>query len=343
MLAPMDLEELERRLVPFVRAKLDDPEASVARVRAMPGHAGFSYGFQVRSRGCEEGLYLRLPPPGVRWKGTADVLRQATALRALDATEVPHCRVRWAGDDLQWFECPYFVVPLLEGGDVLGLGSGGWAADPSESTRWEMARQAMRALAGIHKLDWRAAAPSLGPPIDFDTDVARWDRFAQKAADPERLALAPRVRERLLSRRPAEAPVGIFHGDYQPSNLFFSFGGELLAVLDWELVGVGATLNDVGWMATFHDAPAWAEGGSPASSAMRLLPGAEELGELYAEAWGAPLPELRWFRALAAYKFAVISGLNLSLHRRGKRPDPAWEAVALSIEPLLSRALELLG
>ena len=49
-------------------------------------------------------------------------------------------------------------------------------------------------------------------------------------------------------------PVGVFHGDFQSANLFFSFEGELLAVIDWELVGVGATLNDVGWIATFSDA-----------------------------------------------------------------------------------------
>ena len=61
------------------------------------------------------------------------------------------------------------------------------------------------------------------------------------------------------------------------------------------------------------------------------------------EAWGAPLPDLNWYRALAAYKFAVITGFNLSLHRRGKRHDPSWEVTRLSMPTLMSRALELLG
>ena len=69
----------------------------------------------------------------------------------------------------------------------------------------------------------------------------------------------------------------------------------------------------------------------------------QTLSDYYVEAYGAALPDIRWFRALAAYKFAIITGFNLSLHRRGKRPDPSWEQTALSMKPLIDRALELLG
>ena len=74
-----------------------------------------------------------------------------------------------------------------------------------------------------------------------------------------------------------------------------------------------------------------------------MMPQADELVAMYVEAWGEPVGHLDWFRALAAYKFAIISGFNLALHRRGKREDPVWEVTALSIEPLLERARELLS
>ncbi|MEZ5596399.1 MAG: hypothetical protein R3E84_08410 [Pseudomonadales bacterium] len=64
---------------------------------------------------------------------------------------------------------------------------------------------------------------------------------------------------------------------------------------------------------------------------------------LYRQAWEGPLPDLNWFRALAAYKFAIISGFNLMLHRRGKRIDETWEQTSLCMEPLMRRASELLG
>ena len=332
----MELLELERRLGPFVRAVYGDPAATVSRVHKMPGHAGFSYGFTAASAGREESWFLRIPPPNVNWRGTADVLRQVEALNALEGTEVPHCSVRWSGDDLEWFGRPYFVVPALEG-DVVRLGTDDWGAKLDRETRWGMARQALTALANIHRVD-PAKAPYLKDPVPFEEDVTRWDRFFERAADPERLALVPKVRARLLETLPAGAPIGIFHGDFQWANLFFSFQGELLAVIDWELTGIGATLNDVGWLATFNDPPAWA--GDRVSA---LMPQADELVALYEQSWGAPLPDLRWYRALAAYKFAIITGFNLSLHRRGKRPDPTWEITKLSMSTLVERALELLG
>jgi aminoglycoside phosphotransferase (APT) family kinase protein len=333
----MELAELERRLGPFCRARYDDAEAHVFGVTKMPGHAGFAYGFSVESRGLVESWFIRLPPPNVQWKGTADVLRQVAVLNALDGTSVPHCSVKWSGNDLEWFGCPYFVVPKLEG-DVLRLGPGEWGSKLAPAVLHELGRQAMTALAGVHRVDWRRKTQYLGDPLPFEDDVVRWDRFYERAADPERLALVPEVRTRLLAQLPKDAPVGVFHGDFQTANLFCSFDGRLLAVIDWELTGVGATLNDVGWIATFSDPRAWpdAGGGRP----MFLDP--DTLVSFYESAWGERLPDLGWFRALAAYKFAIITGFNLSLHRRGKRHDPAWEVTKLSMEPLMTRARELL-
>jgi aminoglycoside phosphotransferase (APT) family kinase protein len=338
----VELDELAERLVPFVRAKTGDADARVSGVHKMPGHAGFAYGFDVERRALRESFFLRLPPPNVKWQGTADVLRQVQALRALEGSDVPHCPVRWAGDELAWFGRPYFVVPKLAG-DVLRLGPGEWGAKLSAEKLREMAREAMRALAGIHRVPWRERAPGLGPALPFDGDVVRWDRFLPKVAEPERFRFQPRVRERLLARLPEGAPVGLFHGDFQVGNLFYAFDGRLLAVIDWELVGIGATGNDVGWIATFNDPAAWADRGRGPGPGAAPFPGADELVAMYVEAWGEPLADLAWYRALAAYKFAVISGFNLALHRRGKRPDPLWEEIAKSIEPLLARAAELIG
>ena len=338
----MEVEELADRLVPFCRAKYGG-DVRVFDVHTMPGHAGFSYGFSVSTpTGATESWFIRLPPPNVNWRGTADVLRQVAALNALEETAVPHCRVRWSGDDLDWFGCPYFVVPKLDG-DVLRLGPGEWASALDDDVQLAMGRQVMTALAGIHKVD-SARAPYLGDPVPFNEDVERWDRFYERAADPDRLARVPHCRRRLLETLPTGAPVGIFHGDFQTSNLFFSMPTaqrppELLAVIDWELTGIGATLNDVGWISTFSDRHAWAKG----TGERPVFLDPETLTALYVEAYGDPLPDLNWFRALAAYKFAIITGFNLSLHRRGKRVDPSWEVTKNSMAPLIDRALELLG
>jgi aminoglycoside phosphotransferase (APT) family kinase protein len=337
----MELPELEERLVPFARTKYGDAFARVSDVYKMPGHAGFSYGFTVRSNGVEESWFLRLPPPNVQWKGTADVLRQVAALNSLDGGPVPHCSVKWSGGEgaeLEFFGRPYFVVPKLEG-DVLILGPGGWAEKFAPDKRREMATEAMTALAHIHRVDWRAKLGYLGEPMPFEEDVTRWDRFVERAAEPNDMRLVPEVRAKLLASIPRGASVGLFHGDCDWRSTGWSLEGKLLAVIDWELCGIGATLNDVGWVATFADPKAWAEGGAVTPI---LIP-ADELVELYARAWGEPLENVAWFRALAAYKFSIITGLNLGLHRRGKRHDPLWEITGQSIVPLLERARALLS
>ena len=329
----MDLTELSERLVPFCREHLGDPEAAVSNVETMPGHAGFSFGFTATSKGESRSYVLRVPPPNVRRVGTADVIRQARVVHALRDTEVPVANVIWSGEDERWFGSPYFIVNKLEG-DVL---RSDWGRDmPAEEMR-PVSFQAMRALAALHRLDWREHVPDDGPPLELEPDVTRWDRFYERAGDKDLVALAPAVRERLLERLPQTPRSGIFHGDFQWSNVFYSFDGTLQAVIDWELWGVGATLNDLGWVITFADAEAWRLG------LKHALPPPDELIDEYVAAYGSDPGDIAWYRALAAYKFGVISGFNLYLHRTGKRPDESWEDTALSAPFLMRRALDLLN
>ena len=332
----MELAELHDRLTGFMRVHLPDPEATLVHLEPGPGHAGFSYLFAVLSRGERRDYFMRVPPPGVKWEGTADVLRQVCALRCLDGTDVPHAPVLWSGADLEWFGCPYFIQPRIDGDTIR----------PDTMLRFTpeqrraMGRQAMNALAGIHRVEWRERATYLGDFWGFEFDITRWDRFYERAAEPQRLALQPVVRQKLLDRIPADARIGLYHGDYQWANLMYDRDGRLAAVIDWELTGIGATLNDVGWICAFNDRRAWA---SPSPISIGQMPEADELEAMYREAWGTDPGDLRWFRALAVYKFAIISGFNLMLHRRGKRHDPHWEETALSMQPNMEYAAMLLS
>lgn len=332
-----ELAILEARLTAFCRAHLDDPAAAVLAVERTPGHAGFSFFVAVRSRGERRDYVLRLPPPNVKLTGTADVLRQARVITALRDTGVPVVDVLWAGDDPRWFGRPYFIVPRLRG-DGLRTGPGEWAeALPAERLR-PMARQAMEALARLHDLDWRRHVPDEGPPLDLAVDVQRWDRFRERAAEPAMVSLGPEVKRRLLEGLPSNPRLGICHGDFQWANLFYT-DETLAAIIDWELWGVGAVLTDLGWILLFADDAAWAHEGRGRAR----LPAPADLQAMYVDAGGEPAGDVAWYRALAAYKFAIITGFNLMLHRRGKRPDPYWETLRPSASRLLERALELLA
>lgn len=127
------------------------------------------------------------------------------------------------------------------------------------------------------------------------------------------------------------------HGDFQLTNLLFR-NSRLAPVLDWELAGLDPSFAHIGWLMTFIDKPAW----EPGMLNVRDLPSPQEVEELYLSHTGEEAGLLPYGRALAAYKFAVISGFNRRLHRTRRRPDPFWERSAPSIPLLLRRGLQLL-
>jgi aminoglycoside phosphotransferase (APT) family kinase protein len=294
-------------------------------LRAMPGHAGFSYGFSIDGHG----YVLRVPPPGVRHAGPADVVRQGRLLEALGPAGVPVPPVRGVGEEPE----PWFAVDLLPGATISPTDGGPSAWDPEELPA--LAQQAVEALRALHDVP---PPELLGDPVTPEQAVMRWERFRERAADPALLARAPELRDALLARAPAHARVGIVHGDFQWGNLLAARDDDgeprLAAILDWELSRAGTVLDDLGWLCVFSDPKGWAR--SPYSPA---LPKPERLIAWY----GADPAEVAWHRALGGYAFAVIIGLNLMLHRRGKRPDPHYEQLAPSAPTLVERALDVLA
>lgn len=333
----MDLKQVSEALRRFANETIGDG-AELTAVERAPGHAGFSYLFDVAVGGSTRRYYLRLPPPSVKWRGTADLSRQTTALRALDGTTVPHPAVLLAGDDeTSVFGVPFYVVPRVDG---VTLSEPETIADFDRTSLAGAARQAMEALVDVHRVDWRACCGYLGGFAGLADEITRWDRFAERAADREELlALAPAVRGRLLETMPTGFDIGLFHGDFQFQNLMYSRSGTLLAVIDWELCGIGPTLNDLGWITAFHDKPAW----GPVPRPSTAFADAAQLKDWYFAALGREQPDAEWFEALSLYKYAIITGFNLMLHRRGKRVDEAWERRRAGAPFNLRHALTLLG
>jgi aminoglycoside phosphotransferase (APT) family kinase protein len=326
-------DELTAQLTALCRTRTGDPEARAYELAALPGHAGFSFSFMLEAGvGPPEPLVLRLAPPGVKVRGTADVVRQARLMEELGRLGLPVPPVRWYGDEFGGR--PYSVVELLPGAPLAQLNERG-TAPPALCRR--VVEQAVDVLARLHALEPVAPARWLEEPLEPARDVERWDRFVERCADPELVTLAPVLRARLLERAPRRFHTGMFHGDFQWTNLLVD-GEALVAVLDWELAAVGPVLNDLGWLCLFSDPESWA----PEYARLPPVPAPVEIVEAYGRASGVPPQRVEWFRALAGYKFAAISGFNLMLHRRGKRPDAYWERLESSIPRLLERGLELL-
>lgn len=310
---------------------------SITNLRAMPGHAGLSFGFQVEdATGVLDHLVMRMPPKGVRRSGNTDVLRQVPLLQALRASGVPVAEVVWWDDDEQWFEVPYFMVTFLPGATYAVRDPGPAFAGVEPAA---VIRSAVEALALVHRVDHRLVLPHWEEPKSLQTEVEFWSPILQKAAEPEWIAMGERTRDLLLERLPVDPDIGIFHGDFQTNNILFD-GSEVVALIDWEISGIGANLMDIGWLLFMNDGESWADG-----RGLAQLPSFDGIVAWYAAAAGrdVTLDDVAFYRALSGYRFGVISGLNVMLHRTGKRHDPEWEHIALSVPSMFERACELLS
>ena len=120
-------------------------------------------------------------------------------------------------------------------------------------------------------------------------------------------------------------------------TILYNDAGQMVAMLDWELSAIGAQLYDLGWLVMIGDRGSWHPDWCPVNS---LNP--EEMIAEYAALTGRSCAGIGWYRALAGYRMAVVTGLFTRLHREGRRPDPAWERMALGVPAMYGRARELL-
>jgi aminoglycoside phosphotransferase (APT) family kinase protein len=335
---PGDIEQVTAQLTSLVRAKTGDARARAHSLESLPGHAGFSYGFILERSDRDAkpaGKYVvRIAPPGVKISGPADIVRQARVMTSLAETPVAVPPIIWYGDEPEFFDRPYFVGGFIEGFKL------GESTLPLAHLK-QLARKGIATMAALHNVPWEPRRDAWGDPFALSEELKRLDYLLDRPTlDPAVVARAPELRERLRSSLPAGTRIGCVHGDFQWSNVLFN-DERVVALIDWEISLVGATLLDLGWICFFSDPGSWV-GVDPGRGS---LLNADEIVDAYAESAGflVSIPEVRWFRAFAGYRFGVITCFNLMLHRRGKRPDPLWEETALSAPKMFEHGLELLG
>jgi aminoglycoside phosphotransferase (APT) family kinase protein len=334
---PGNFEQVTAQLTALVRAKTGDSGARAHSLESLPGHAGFSYSFILKRGAPDAGpagrFVVRIAPPGVKIAGPADIVRQARVMASLADTPVAVPPIIWYGAEPEFFDRPYFVAGFVDG---LKLGE---SALPAAHLK-RLARKGIATMAALHNVPWEPRRGAWGEPFALSEELKRLDYLLDRPTlDPAVVARAPELRERLRSSLPANPRIGCVHGDFQWSNVLFN-EDRVVALIDWEISLVGATLLDLGWICFFSDPASWV--GADAGRGSLLDAG--EIVDAYAEAAGFPVSaaEVRWFRAFAGYRFGVITCFNLMLHRRGKRDDPLWEETALSAPRMFEHGLELL-
>ncbi|MGI8607916.1 MAG: phosphotransferase family protein [Candidatus Dormibacteria bacterium] len=332
--AAMPIAELGDRLQAHLRRELGRDGLHLGPIEAIPeGHSGFTYFVTASDGNWSQRMVLRLPPPGARIAGPADVLRQGRIMASLHDHGLPTPRIIANCEDATILDGrPFCLMEAVQGARI--------EQAVRDFPALQIAEAAVTTLKRIQAVPVSRTGIGHEPPVPLADEMMRWAWLMQRA--PEELTgRAPTLGSALASNRPEDPSPTLVHADYHYGNMLFAPGvegrPEVVAVLDWEIAEIGAPLLDLGCLCIV-------------AQRNRDVPGAPNPGggidleiDDVVRVYGADPAEARWYLALSCYKYASIFGYNLMLHRRGKRPDPMYEGLTGVIVALVDSGLELLA
>ena len=291
-----------------------------------------------RVAGASGEMVLRRKPFGPLLPSAHAVEREFRLISALHPTGFPVPRPLALCSDDGVIGSPFYAMELVEGrifwdGTLPGLA-------PAE--RRSIYEGAIGTLARLHGLD--PAAIGLGdygrPGNYFGRQIDRWTR-QYRAAQTADIPAVERLIEWLPRTVPEQTRASLIHGDYRLDNLVFApEGGEVRAVLDWELSTVGDPLADFTYLAMNWALPADGRSGlGGADLAAAGIPGLDEAVALYCAATARDgLPDLPWYFAFNLFRLVgILQGIRKRM-ALGNASSAAAEASAARVEPLAAAA-----
>ena len=253
----------------------------------------------------QETYVVRVAPTGYSLFPDAVFDHQYLVLQALgERTSIPVPTVRWYEPDASVLGAPFFVMDEVVGRvppDNPPYHMAGWLHDVSPEHRARIWWGAIDTIAELHTVDWRGLdldflRGGLAEQLDYYT---RWLDAIERA---EPVPMARRALAWLQANLPSDEQTVLCWGDARVGNVMYDEDGQRLAVLDWEMVGLGAPAQDVAW-ALFLD-----RHHSEGCDVPRLegFPTAEETVARYEARTGIRLRDMEFYEVFAAFRFCVI-------------------------------------
>ncbi|HXC76675.1 MAG TPA: phosphotransferase family protein [Candidatus Acidoferrum sp.] len=319
-------ERIRADLEAECRKRLRRPRLRVLSVDAIPeGHSGFTYFVTIDDGDGPRRFVLRLPPPGARIAGPADVVRQGRIMAALHKEGLPVPAIPVLVSDPVVDGRPFVLMEAVDGQRIEKAGI--------EQKPIDIASSAVHVLKRLHALPLAQTGIGEESSVGLNAEMLRW-LWLMERAPQELTGRAGQLGGLLAARVPEARPPTLVHGDFHYGNMLFR-GPEVVAVLDWEIAQIGQPLLDLGCLGIVSHRRRYEGAPNPGGSIDVAI---EDLYRLY----GADASEMRWYQAMSLYKYAAIFGYNLMLHRRGKRPDPMYEGLTDTITGMINEGIALL-
>ena len=292
---------------------------------------------------------LRHPPPFKRANSDETMRREATVLRALTNTEVPHPRLIADEPSLDVLGSAFYIMEPVHGfTPTLGL------PDAYTDPAWKhtMGLSMADGIAALACVDHVHVGLGLLGRADgwLERQVERWRaHLVSFEGSPNypghEIPNLTEVSDWLDAHRPTSWRPGIIHGDFHFGNVMFRYDQPTLAaIVDWELATIGDPLLDLGaLLATFPT------GGSGVSVIDPTgLPTRDELIDRYIEKTAGSGREVTaelatWYQVLAGYRLGIIlEGTNARAYG-GHAPREIGDMLHATTLSLFHSAAELIA
>lgn len=266
---------------------------------------------------------------------------QVLAMQSLEGSEVPVPRAFWSSEDPGILGAPFMFCEKARGEAVVPWVS---PTEPplEEGYRRGLAAQFIDALAALHRVPWQEkpiaalarnpAGPPDGPTHISPANAARinveyWESQIGRWAMRPYPMVEWGIRW-LKTHAPVAPHVAIVHGDYRTGN-FLEEGGEITAILDWELVHLGDPHEDLGWASL----PMYMGG----SKFISRLAEPEWFYERYSEKVGfqVSMNSVRYYQAFSLIKLAATHMAAARCFEDGRFNDMRMPAMGSQIATCL--------
>jgi aminoglycoside phosphotransferase (APT) family kinase protein len=237
-------------------------------------------------------------------------LRHATAVRRhgrLAANDDSRTDVKWFVDDATVLGSEGYFMARVDGAVASGFRPGfhghGLFFDADIASRRSMWFAAVDVMADLHRLDVSA----LDLPETLGTDMLATIEDQLDSVSAETPVLRQAL-EYLRAAAPHDVDTVLCWGDARPGNIIYR-GGEVAAVLDWELAHYGSPEDDLAYfllvdevVAELHNVPRLAG-----------LPDPGETIAHYEARLGRTVNNLEYHRVLQALRMAAMLVLTVKL------------------------------
>lgn len=306
----------------------------------------FDVSFLEGGRPVRQGLVLRRQHEGTDLFLNSDLRYQYRVLETMALKpEPPTPEVIGLEMDRSILGAPFYVMRKAEGRIVQqfpNYNQSGWLTELPVQARGAVWRNALEAMAKVHRLDWRDGFEFMDDkargPAGLDQYLAFVEDWFNWAAAGREQPTADAALAWLKANKPKDAPAGLVWGDAIPANLLFKDDQSVSAVIDWEMAALGPGEVDLGWWLFFDGL--FTEGfGVPRLAG---LPDRSEMIGVYEAAAGRKVSDIDYYEVLAMLRLGIISVRQFDRQMSFGRLTPGSKAYMHNpIQAMIARKLGL--